>query len=96
MIKLLCLWNWEVDIRLDNPEVTFDAIGIADTDLNVAFLEETGSVIDTLSFKEQSTHGIESWFAGTFIKLMNRIDYGTVKPTQQSTVLRQRKFRRLA
>ena len=93
MIKLLCLGNREVRVRLNNPEVAFDAIGIADADLNVAFLEETGSVIDALSFKEQPAYRIESWLVGTFVKLMNRIDYCTVKPTQQSTVLRQRKFR---
>ena len=79
--KLWCLWNWEVSIRLNNPKVAFDAIGIADADLNVAFLEETSTVIDSISLKEQTANRIECGLAGTLIKLMDHIDDGTVKPT---------------
>jgi|GEM_PF-5531928 len=92
MIKLLYLRNRETGIWLNNPEVAFDAIGIANADLNMAFLEKAGTVIDSLAFKKQSTYRIERRLAGALIKLMNCIDYGTVKPTQQSTVLRQWKF----
>lgn len=64
-----------------NAKDTLDVRQIADTDLNVGFLVEAGSLIDRLPFKKDASNRFKGPLAATLIDFVNVVNDGAVKLT---------------
>ncbi len=65
---------------------TFDAVGIADADLNMIFFFESGSRIDVISLPKNSPDGVKTFPVFSFTLRMEKVDYRAIKISQQEII----------
>ena len=63
-------------------KIPFNAIKIANTNLNMAFFVETGIGIQRLTFSKKSSYRVITTQSMFLVKVMNHADNSTVKVTE--------------
>jgi len=67
-------------------EKPFDAVGIADADLNMIFFLKSGSRIEVISLPENSPDGVITFPLFSFTLGMKKVDYCAIKLSQQEII----------